>query len=57
MVGKGAGTIVNALIGDATVEIWEVLVSFQFIKKLNGGTGCVYNLNFHFALLEGTRDL
>lgn len=57
MVGKGAGTIVNALIGDAAVEIWKVLFSFQFIKKLNGGTGCVYNLNFHFALLEGTMDL
>lgn len=57
MVGKGAGTIVNTLIGEAAVEIWKVLFSFQFIKKLNGGTGCVYNLNFDFALLEGTMGL
>lgn len=57
MVGKGAGTIVNALIGDAAIEILESALLFPVYKKIERGHRCVYNLNFHFALLEGTRDL
>lgn len=49
--------MVNALTEDAAGGIYEVLFFFQLKKKSKGGRGCVYNLNFHFALLEGTRDL
>lgn len=44
MVGKGAGTIVNALIGDAAVEIWKVL--FSVYKKIEWG----YRMCLQFKL-------
>lgn len=55
MVGKGIGNNIKSLIEDTTVKICKVLLSSSFIKKKR--VGSVYNLNFHFALLEGTRDL
>ena len=58
MVAKGTGNNIKSLIGGVTVEIWKVLLSLQFIKKKKKkGVGNVYNLKFHFASLEGTRDL
>lgn len=59
MVSKGTGNNIKSLIEDATVEICKLLLSLQFIKKRKeeeDGVGSVYNLNFHFALLEDTRD-
>lgn len=55
-MAKGTGNNIKSLIEDVTGEICKMLLSLQFIKKKKG-VGSVYNLNFHFALLEGTRDL
>lgn len=48
MVGKGTGNNIKCLIEDATVEIYKVLLSLQFIKKRKkkeegggGGRKCV----------------
>lgn len=57
MVGKRTGNNIKSLIEDVTVEIYKVLLSVQQFIKKKRGVRSVYNLNFHFALLEGTRDL